>query len=155
LPHLPGIQKENDPETQPAIDSSHSQRSQPYISLASTITIILPKSTFVPKLQLSPRIPIKLSQVPHSMLLAIQLQPTHKPSPYTPTNNHLSSGTLANNVSYNKLPSNPTKNRLKQSTPPPPQNQESTQQATNFPTFRTIHTITGGSNLNFENKRQK
>jgi hypothetical protein len=29
------------------------------------------------------------------------------------------------------------------------------EQATNFPTFRTIHTITGGSNLSFENKRQK
>jgi hypothetical protein len=40
-------------------------------------------------------------------------------------------------------------------TPPPPQNQESSQQATNFLTFGTIHTITEGSNLNFENKRQK
>jgi hypothetical protein len=41
-------------------------------------------------------------------------------------------------------------------TPPPlPQNQESSQQATNFPTFRTIHTTTEGSNLCFEIKRQK
>jgi hypothetical protein len=39
--------------------------------------------------------------------------------------------------------------------PPPPQNQESSQQGSNFPTFGTIHTITGGSNLNFKNKRQK
>jgi hypothetical protein len=39
--------------------------------------------------------------------------------------------------------------------PPPPQNQEPSQQGTNFPTFGTSHTITGGSNLNFENKRQK
>jgi hypothetical protein len=39
--------------------------------------------------------------------------------------------------------------------PPPPQSQESSQQATSFPTFRTIHTITGVSNLTFENKRQK
>jgi hypothetical protein len=38
---------------------------------------------------------------------------------------------------------------------PPPQNQESTQQGANFPAFRTIHTITGGSNLSFENKRQR
>jgi hypothetical protein len=39
--------------------------------------------------------------------------------------------------------------------PPPSQNQEATQQSTNLPTFGTIHTITEGSNLNFENKRQK
>jgi hypothetical protein len=39
--------------------------------------------------------------------------------------------------------------------PPPPQNQESSQQATNFPTFGTIHIITRGSSLSFENKRQK
>jgi hypothetical protein len=39
--------------------------------------------------------------------------------------------------------------------PPTPQTQESFQQDTNFPTFRTIHTFTGGSNLNFENRRQK
>jgi hypothetical protein len=39
--------------------------------------------------------------------------------------------------------------------PPPTPSQESSQQATSFPTFRTIHTITGGSNLTFENKRQK
>jgi hypothetical protein len=41
------------------------------------------------------------------------------------------------------------------SPPPPPQNQDSSQQATSFPTFETIHTITGGSNLTFENKRKK
>jgi hypothetical protein len=39
--------------------------------------------------------------------------------------------------------------------PPLSQEQESSQQNTNFPTFGTIHTITGGSNLNFKNKRQK
>jgi hypothetical protein len=38
---------------------------------------------------------------------------------------------------------------------PPPQNQESIQQGTNFPTFGTIHTITGGSNLTFDNKKQR
>jgi hypothetical protein len=39
--------------------------------------------------------------------------------------------------------------------PPPPQLLESSQQNTNFPTFGIIHTITGGSNLDFQNKRQK
>jgi hypothetical protein len=39
--------------------------------------------------------------------------------------------------------------------PPPPQNQDSSQQASSFPTFRTIHTTTGGSNPTFKNKRQK
>jgi hypothetical protein len=39
--------------------------------------------------------------------------------------------------------------------PPTPQSQESFHQDTNFPTFGTNHMITGGSNLNFENKRQK
>jgi hypothetical protein len=39
--------------------------------------------------------------------------------------------------------------------PPPQQSQASSQQSTIFPTFGTIHTITGGSNLTFENKRQK
>jgi hypothetical protein len=37
--------------------------------------------------------------------------------------------------------------------PPPPQHPESSQQSTNLPTFRTIHTITRGSNLDFQNKR--
>jgi hypothetical protein len=41
------------------------------------------------------------------------------------------------------------------SPPPPPQNQESSQQGTKFPSFGTIHTITGGSNLSFENRRQR
>jgi hypothetical protein len=39
--------------------------------------------------------------------------------------------------------------------PPPPPNQDSSQQTTSFPAFKTIHTIIGGSNLTFENKRQK
>jgi hypothetical protein len=39
--------------------------------------------------------------------------------------------------------------------PPPPHNQESSQQATSFLAFGTIHTITGSSNLSFENKRQR
>jgi hypothetical protein len=39
--------------------------------------------------------------------------------------------------------------------PPPQQSQDSSQQASSFPTFKTIHTITGGSNLNLESKRQK
>jgi hypothetical protein len=39
--------------------------------------------------------------------------------------------------------------------PPPTQHPEPSQQSNNFPTFGTIHTITVGSNLNFQNKRQK
>jgi hypothetical protein len=39
--------------------------------------------------------------------------------------------------------------------PPPPTSQEPSQQATSFPTFKTIHTITRGSNLTFEDKKQK
>jgi hypothetical protein len=39
--------------------------------------------------------------------------------------------------------------------PPPPTSQEPSQQATSFPIFGTIHTITRGSNSTFENKRQK
>jgi hypothetical protein len=37
--------------------------------------------------------------------------------------------------------------------PPPQQSQDSSQQSTSLPTFRTIHTIISGSNLTFENKR--
>jgi hypothetical protein len=41
--------------------------------------------------------------------------------------------------------------------PPPPlqQSQDSSQQASSFPTFKTIHTITRGSNITLENKREK
>jgi hypothetical protein len=35
------------------------------------------------------------------------------------------------------------------------QHQEPSQQSNNFPAFKIIHTITGGSNLDFQNKRQK
>jgi hypothetical protein len=38
--------------------------------------------------------------------------------------------------------------------PPPPQIQESPQQADTFPTHGTILTITGGSNIDFDTKRQ-
>jgi hypothetical protein len=39
--------------------------------------------------------------------------------------------------------------------PPPPRSQDSSQQTTSFLAFGTIHTIIGGSNLAFKNKRQK
>jgi hypothetical protein len=39
--------------------------------------------------------------------------------------------------------------------PPPHPSQDSSQQTTSFLAFGTIHTIIGGSNLTFENKRQK
>jgi hypothetical protein len=51
----------------------------------------------------------------------------------------------------------PTQPTIEPNNPPQPlpQNQEPTQQGTNFPTFKTIHTITRGSNLSFENKKQR
>jgi hypothetical protein len=60
-------------------------------------------------------------------------------------------------ITYHTTSSQTTQPKIEPSNPPPPppQNQESSQQATNFPTFKTMHTIIGGSNLNFENKRQK
>jgi hypothetical protein len=62
-------------------------------------------------------------------------------------------------ITYPIASSQTTQPKIEPSNPPPPapppQSQESSQQATNFPTFGTIHTITGGSNLSFENKRQK
>jgi hypothetical protein len=46
--------------------------------------------------------------------------------------------------------------KLEPSTLPPlSQTTESSKQNKNFPTFKTIHTITRGSNLDFQNKRQK
>jgi hypothetical protein len=38
--------------------------------------------------------------------------------------------------------------------PPPAQQQEPSQHGSNFLTYGSIHTITGGSNLDFQNKRQ-
>jgi hypothetical protein len=99
--------------------------------------------------------PTQLSQISFAILPALQLHPIYKSNPHNPANHQLPLDTPTNNVSCNEHPSNPIKNRDKQPTPPPPQNQESFQQGTNFSTFGTIHTITGGSNLNFENKRQR
>jgi hypothetical protein len=83
---------------------------------ASTITIIIFKSTFVPKLQPSPRTPIQLSKIPVAVLQAIQLHATHKPSPYTPTDNNLPSTIITNNVPSCKIPTSSTKNRVEQPT---------------------------------------
>jgi hypothetical protein len=58
-------------------------------------------------------------------------------------------------ITYPTMNTQPIQPKIESNNPPqpPPQNQESSQQGTNFPTFGTIHTITGGSNLSFENKR--
>jgi hypothetical protein len=97
----------------------------------------------------------QLSQISFTILPAIQLHPTYKPNPHNPANHHLPFDTLqitypeanTQGIQPKTEPNNPP--------PPPPQNQESFQQGTNFSTFRTIHTITGGSNMSFENKRQR
>jgi hypothetical protein len=119
LPYFPGVQKEDDSKAQPTINHTHSQRSQPYIPLATTITIIFLKPTFVSEFQPSLRLPVQLSQIPLTILLAIQLRDTDKPTPHTPTNNHLSSGTFTNNIFCHKLPNISTKDRAKQSTSTP------------------------------------
>jgi hypothetical protein len=53
-------------------------------------------------------------------------------------------------------PSNTNTNQLKAEPPPPPQQaQEPLQQTEHFPTHDTIFTITRGSNIDFETKRQR
>jgi hypothetical protein len=47
------------------------------------------------------------------------------------------------------------KTELNNPPPPPPHNQEPSQQATSFLAFGTINTITGDSNLSFDNKRKR
>jgi hypothetical protein len=119
LPYFPRVQKEDDPKTQPTINHPHNQRSQPYIPLAATVAIILLKSTFVPEFQPPPRVPIQLLQIPLTILPTISLHDAHKPSPHTPTSNHLSFGTFTNNISCRKLPNSSTKDRIEQSTSTP------------------------------------
>jgi hypothetical protein len=149
LYYLPRIQKEDGTKASPTFGIKHRERGQSHSPLASTFAIIILKPTFVSNLQPSPRIPSQLPQIS----LAIQLHAACKPNPYTIASNHLSFTTFANNIPNYKNTNIPTKNRAKQSTSTP--SQESSQQATSFPTFGTIHTITGGSNLTFKNKRQK
>jgi hypothetical protein len=78
-----------------------------------------------------------------------QANQTHTPQPaisYPPPPLQITYPTANSQTSQSKMePNNPP--------PPPPPSQESSQQATSFPTFGTIHTITGGSNLTFENNR--
>jgi hypothetical protein len=50
-------------------------------------------------------------------------------------------------------PSHQSKSETNALPPPPTQQQEPLHQSNNFPTYGTIHTITGGSNLDFQNKR--
>jgi hypothetical protein len=53
------------------------------------------------------------------------------------------------------MPNNTTPQvKIKTNPPPPPQIQEHPQQTDAFPTHGTILTITGGSNTDFDTKRQ-
>jgi hypothetical protein len=144
LPYLPRVQKEDVAKTYTSSGADYTKRGQPYFPLEPTHTIIILKPTFLPKLQPPPRIPTQVPQISFAILPTIQLHTPRKPNSHTSTNNILSSTTPTNNIPHRKLANIPA----------PPTNQDS-QQAMNFPTFRTIHTITGGSNLTFENKRQK
>jgi hypothetical protein len=60
-------------------------------------------------------------------------------------------------ITYSTASPQTSQQKMETNNPPPPvaPNQDSSQQTTSLPAFRTIHTIIGGSNLNFENKRQK
>jgi hypothetical protein len=155
LSHLPRVQEENDPKAKPAAKSIHNQRSQSHIPLASTIAIFILKPAFIPTPHDLFRIPNQLSQISFAILPAIKLHHIYKPNPYNSTNHHLPCGTPTNNISH--IDTQPTQPKTKPNNlpQPPPQNQESSQQGTNFPTFGIIHTITGGSNLSFENKRHR
>jgi hypothetical protein len=53
------------------------------------------------------------------------------------------------------MPNNTTQQNKPETNPPPLQIRELPQQHGNFPTHGTILTITGGSNTNFDNKRQQ
>jgi hypothetical protein len=86
----------------------------------------------------------------------------YQPYNYTPHTNQVHTPQLT--ITYPPAPlqitypfacSQATQPKTEPNNPPPPpsQNQYSSEQATSFPTFRTIHTIIGGSNLTFENKR--
>jgi hypothetical protein len=85
----------------------------------------------------------------HATTCRRQTKPIHHSS------NQLSSATFVNNIPNYRPTNIPTKNGAKQSTSTSTPSQESSQQATSFQSFGTIHTITGGSNLTFENKRHK
>jgi hypothetical protein len=57
LSYFPRVQKENEPEAKPTTKSTHNQRSQTRIPLASTIAIFILKLAFVPISQHSLQIP--------------------------------------------------------------------------------------------------
>jgi hypothetical protein len=152
---LPQIQKEDDTKANTTFGIKHNERGQSHIRLASTFTIIILEPTFVPKLQPSPRIPTQLPHISLAILSVIQLYATSKPNPYTTASNQLSSATFANNIPNCKLINIPTKNEAKQSTSTSITKLRIFPASTTLPTFRTVHIITGGSNLTIENKRQK
>jgi hypothetical protein len=90
--------------------------------------------------------------------------PYYQPYNYTPHTSQIHTAqptitypTTPLQITYPTMSTQPLqpKTEPNNSPQPPPQNQESSQQGTNFPTFETIHTIIRGSNLSFENKRQR
>jgi hypothetical protein len=82
--------------------------------------------------------------------------PYYQPYNYTAHTSqiHITQPTITYHVAplqirYPTANTQPSQPKIEPNNPPqpPPQNQESSQQGINFPTFRTIHTITGGSNF--------
>jgi hypothetical protein len=90
------------------------------------------------------RYPSPYNYTPHTS----QIHTTHRTIAYP---------TTPLQITYPTASTQPIQPKIKPNNPPqpPPQNQEYSQQGTNFSMFGTIHTITGGSNLSFENKRQR
>jgi hypothetical protein len=155
LSYFPRVQKEDDPKAQPTINHPHSQRSEPYISLASIVAIILLKSTFIPNFNPRPeyqsnyhRYPSQYYQPYNYTMHTSQVHRTQPTITYPPAPLQITYPTASSQIAQPKTEPN--------NLPPPiQQSQDSSQQSTCVPTFGTIHTITGGGNVTFENKRQK
>jgi hypothetical protein len=89
---------------------------------------------------------------PSSGLLPIQPLHHNQPSPtFINSTNNIPSANSTNHLS-NAKQCKPAKQARNQQ--PPPQIREPPQQPDNFPTHDTILTTTGGSNIDFDNKRQ-
>jgi hypothetical protein len=91
-------------------------------------------------------LPTYISPTVSVILPNISLCFHHKPNPPNPTIYNLPSATATNNTPHAKHTEPNTLSPLSAQQPEP------SHQSNNFPTFGTIHTITGGSNLDFQNK---
>jgi hypothetical protein len=91
-------------------------------------------------------LPTYISPTVSVILPNISLRFHHRPNP---TIYNLPSATATNNTPHAKHTEPNTLSPLSAQQPEP------SHQSNNFPTFGTIHTITGGSNLDFQNKWQK